>query len=228
MWAVLGDGGGDGGDVALEVLVVVEQAFRLSGLADGVDQLRDALAARCYRGQYRGAQFIGQFGDIDGNAARRGFVVHVQGEHHGHAEFGQQGAQGQRAAQVLGVADLYQAAYRFAEQGAHGGAFIIAARGQGEDARGVEQFGAGIEAGRGAGDFDRRAGVVRDIDVGAGQAVEENRFADIGVADEEDGWVGVHDGQVRVQRWMAAFSQSAVTSPVCRAQGWRWASSTTV
>jgi hypothetical protein len=83
--------------------------------------LRDALAAGGYRGQYRGAQFLGQFGDIDGNAARRRFVVHVQGEHHGHAEFGQQGAQGQRAAQVLGVAHLHQAAYRLAEQGAHGG-----------------------------------------------------------------------------------------------------------
>jgi hypothetical protein len=94
MRAMLGDGGGDALMSALDLLVVVQAAARLSGLADGVDQLRDALAAGGHRGQYRGAQFLGQFGDIDGNAARRGFVVHVQGEHHGHAEFGQQGAQG--------------------------------------------------------------------------------------------------------------------------------------
>ena len=45
VWAVLGDGGRDGGDVALEFRVVAEQALRLPGLADGGNQLRDTLAA---------------------------------------------------------------------------------------------------------------------------------------------------------------------------------------
>jgi hypothetical protein len=68
-----------------------------------------------------------------------GFVVHVEGQHHRHAQFGQQGGQGQGAAQVLGVADLHQAARIFVEQGAHGGAFVVAARRQGQHARRVEQ-----------------------------------------------------------------------------------------
>ena len=55
-----------------------------------------------------------------------------------------------------------------------------------------------VEAGAGARDFDRGAGVVGDVDVGAGQAVEEHRLADVGVADEEDGAgggkIGCHVG----------------------------------
>ena len=49
-----------------------------------------------------------------------------------------------------------------------------------------EQREGAVEAGAGAGDFNRGSGVVGDVDVGAGQAMEEYRFADIGVADEGD------------------------------------------
>jgi hypothetical protein len=78
---------------------------------------------------------------------RAGFVVHVQRQHHRHAELGQQRGEVERAAQVLGVADLDQAVRMFIEQRAHGGALVVAARGQGEHARGVEQRGLTVEAG---------------------------------------------------------------------------------
>ena len=180
----------DAGDVGLAVGVVVQQRARPAGLAEAAGQLADAFAAGGDGGQHRDAEFLGKRRNVDGDTARRGFVVHVERQHHRHAEFGEQRGQGQRAAQVLGVADLDETARLLVEQGAHRRPFVVAARGQSKDARRVEQHRLAVEAGARARDLDGGAGVVGNIDVGAGQPVKEHRLADIGVADEEDGGVG--------------------------------------
>ncbi|MPN21868.1 hypothetical protein SDC9_169250 [bioreactor metagenome] len=113
--------------------------------------------------------------------------MHVERQHHRQAEFGEQCGQRQGAAQILGVADLDQTTAGFFEQRPHRRPFIVAARRQRQHARGVEQLRLTVEAGGGTGDFDGRAGVVRNVDVGAGQAVEKDGFADVGVSDQEDG-----------------------------------------
>ncbi len=180
------DGLADAGDVGLAVGVVVQERVRPAGLTEAAGQFADAFAAGGDGGHDRDAEFLGKRRNVDGDPARRGLVVHVERQHHRHAEFGEQRGQGQRAAQVLGVADLDEAARLLVEQRAHGGAFVVAARGQGEYARRVEQHRLAVEAGAGARDFDGGAGVVGNVDVGAGQTVKEDRLADVGMANEED------------------------------------------
>ena len=178
---------GDAADAGFDRRVVAQQRVRPAGVAEALGQFADAFAAGRDGSQHRDAEALGEGRDIDGDAARRGLVMHVQRQHHRHAEFGEQGGQRQRPAQVLGIADLDQAAAVLVEQGAHGGALVIAARGQREHARGVEQHRRAVEAGAGLGDLDGRPGIVGDIHVGAGQAVKKDRLADVRVADEEDG-----------------------------------------
>ena len=55
---------------------------------------------------------------------------------------------GERAAQVLGVADLHRKAQFLVEQGPHGGALVVAATRQGEHAR-VSSSDSAVEACRG-------------------------------------------------------------------------------
>ena len=195
----------DAGDVALEHRVVAQQRRRHGGARQRVGERGDAFAAGRYRGDHRHTQRLGQRGAIHRDAARPGLVGHVERHHHRHAELRQQRGEVERAAQVLGVADLHQAARVLFEQGAHGGALVVAARGQGEYARGVEQRGLAVEARRGARHLDRGAGVVRHRDVGAGEAMEQHRLADVGMADEGQGAkrggggkrrCAVHEGRV--------------------------------
>ncbi|GAB1461594.1 hypothetical protein MASR2M50_33690 [Thauera sp.] len=175
------------GDVALEYRVVAQQRRRYGRPADRLGQRRDALAAGRHRRHHRHAERIRQGLDIHRDPARLGLVGHVERHHHRHAEFGQQRGEVERAAQVLGVADLDQRAHVLIEQRAHGGALVVAARGQGEHARRVEQRGLAVEARGGARDLDRGARVIGHRDVGAGEAVEQHRLADVGVADEGQG-----------------------------------------
>lgn len=58
----------------------------------------------------------------------------------------------------LGVPNLDQAAAGFIEQGAHGGAFIIAARRRRKDTGRIKQVDFGIEAGAGTSYLNRGAG----------------------------------------------------------------------
>ena len=113
--------------------------------------------------------------------------MHVEGQYQRCAEFGEQRGQGEGAAQVLGVSHLQQGAGGFIEQGPHGGAFVVAAGGQGQHAGRVEQGRIPVEAGAGTGDLDRGARVVGDVHIGAGQAVEQDRLADVGVSDQQEG-----------------------------------------
>ena len=192
MGPVFLDQRGNFGDGCFRRCIVVQE--RLDGLRVGemTDQLRDTLAAGCDRRNDRNAERVGKAGGVDDDPTGAGLVVHVEREQAGHAEIRQQRGQGQGAAQVLGVADLDQGAQGLVQQCAQGGAFVVAARGQGEDSGRVDEFDGGIEARHGARHLDRGAGVVGNVDVCAGETVEQYGLADVRVADKGDGRRGGH------------------------------------
>lgn len=169
-----GNGVGDALDVGLDLRVVAQQRFGAAGVGHAASQFANAFATGGNGGQDRDTQFFGECGNVDHDAAGRCFVMHVERQHHGHAEFSQQRRQRQGAAQILGVADLHKAARRLVEQGLHGRPFVVAARRQGEHAGCVEQHRLSVETGAGPGYFDSGPGVIRNINVGAGQAMKED------------------------------------------------------
>ena len=123
-----GDGGGGLGNGGFKVAVVAQQGLRGLGMFKFGGEFGNPLAAGGDGSNDRDAELFGERRDVDDDASRRRLVVHVERQHHRHAEFGEQGGQGQGAAQVLGVAHLHQAVGVFVEQGAHRRPFIVAAR----------------------------------------------------------------------------------------------------
>jgi len=137
--AVGGDQVLDARNVAFEHRVVAQQWRRHRSPRQGFGQRPDTLAASGDGRHHGDAERLAQGSRVDRHAARLGFVGHVQRHHHRYAQFGQQRGEIERAAQVLGVADLDQRAHVLIEQCAHGGPLVVAARRQGEYPRGVEQ-----------------------------------------------------------------------------------------
>ena len=127
---------------------------------------------------------------VEPHPACRRFVAHVEREHQRQPGLRERQRDRQAAPQVLGVGDLHQRPRVLAEQRAHRGALVGAARRKRQHAGGVEQRRPALETQRRARDLDRRAGVVGDIGVGAGEPMEDHRLADVRRPDEDVGRAG--------------------------------------
>ncbi len=90
-------------DFFFQQRVVMQQRVGHGGAGDAAGEFAHAFTAGGDGGQYRNGQLLRQCRNIHRYAAGHGFVVHVQGQHHGNAQFSQECGQGQGSAQVLGV-----------------------------------------------------------------------------------------------------------------------------
>ena len=159
---------------------------RGSGVLNRLNERVHALTARGNRGDDGDVQ-----GGLDELGAHRqpagaGFIHHVEGQHLRNAHFGDLDGQQQGAAQVLGIANLQDGLQRVAQQHLGGDPFILAAGGEADDAWSIQHHNLWQGFGQPLGNFYGGAGIVGDHGILPGQAVEENGFSDVGVADQGD------------------------------------------
>ena len=156
------------------------------GALDGGQQPVNAVAACGDHRHHVDAEPLGEQRRVNLQAVRFCLVEHVQGQHRPHAQIGQLQGEEQRAAQILGVRDLDHRARRVAvvEQHVPRYTLVVAVAAQGirpgriEDRRAIRQ--------RPTRHLNRRAGVVRYGDVAAREAAKDDRFAHVGIPDQDD------------------------------------------
>ena len=157
---------------------------RLAQLVEPVPRARDD-------GHDRHAQVGGQARLVDGQALRPCLVDHVEGDHGARAGVDDLAGQVQRAAQRRGVGHDQHGVGANAGAPEHrvdGDLFVLRARAQAVGARQVDQVDRtdAVELDDRGGPRDRHAGVVADLDVGAGERVEQRGLARVGIAGDQN------------------------------------------
>ncbi len=183
----LGDLGLDASRVAHRAPTA--QAVVAGGHRDGRgDELVEPLAATGYGGDHRQAEGLRKRMGIDAQRLAPGLVDQVQGDHDARAEVDELQDEVQVARQVGGVDDRNDDVGAPVEQARAGRPTGLRRPDRERTCRAGRRAGppAHPSLPRRDVEADRHAGVVGGLDGGAGEAVEEGRLADVGVAGEGD------------------------------------------
>ena len=130
-----------------------------------------------------------------------GFVRHVDGEHERNLHLGELRGDHQGAAHVLGVAHLQDPRAGFPHQDVPRDPLVLGHRKQGVHPGGVDHLDRSSPVARlPAGDFHRRAGIVRHVHVPPGEGAENDALPDVGISHQDHCAQGLQGGPRRVHR----------------------------
>jgi hypothetical protein len=120
------------------------------------------------------------------DASGAGFIHHIQRENHWEPKLSKLGSKQQSAAQILPVANLDDSFQGFVQQNSGGDLLVLSVGREANNAGGVDYVGLGEVLGGSASNFHSCPRIIGDGDVMAGQFLEDNGLANIGLADQGD------------------------------------------